>query len=479
MGRCLSDSIEFPFLGTSVTHSRTAVWLDGKPAKSYGELVADISRWSQLMPHGKRGLVMAKVSNQHQGLAPMFAALAQGHALILIDAALPRFSQEALIDAYRPSLLVDAGDPAVEAAATNTDFEPFAMDEDLALLLSTSGSTGSPKFVRLTRKAVLHNAKSIANALTIDEDDIGVAHLDMHYSYGWSVIISHLVAGAGLSFSTSRFTEKGFWQSIRDSKATHLPGVPVHYNIMHRLGLARLKIPSVHTMTQAGGRLAESLCTSTHAHMESNGNRFFIMYGQTEASPRMSTLQHDDFPAHGNTVGKALDGGKFSIVDANELPVPHGSSGRVIYHGPNVMLGYANSWLDLCLGDQLQGTLDTGDLGNLDADGFLTIEGRQSRSGKVFGLRVNLDEVEAHLGALGNYLVCPWNDQIALVQVSDQSSALSITDNADEAEEEKILIHLDERFKLPRASWRFFVVNEVPVTPRGKTDYVELARRLM
>jgi acyl-coenzyme A synthetase/AMP-(fatty) acid ligase len=186
--------------------------------------------------------------------------------------------------------------------------------------------------------------------------------------------------------------------------------VPYLYQILDRLDIDKLNVPSLRTLTQAGGKLIPSLIEKFHGRISARGGRMFVMYGQTEATARIAVLPWQDLPAKLGSAGLALPGGKLTIED-----------GEVIYEGPNVMQGYALNRADLALGDQLQGRLKTGDRGRLDADGYLYLEGRNSREVKVFGLRVNLDEVEALLRVHGPTAVlareegmvafCDWGDE--------------------------------------------------------------------
>ena len=157
--------------------------------------------------------------------------------------------------------------------------------------------------------------------------------------------------------------------------------------MLRRLDLGKLAPPSLRTLTQAGGRLDPALVRHFHGVAAARGGRLFVMYGQTEATARISVLSPDELPAHAGSVGRALPGGALAIDP----------DGEVIYRGPNVMMGYAEDRADLARGDELGGVLRTGDLGRLDADGRLWITGRVKRIAKVFGLRVNLDELEAWL----------------------------------------------------------------------------------
>ncbi len=179
------------------------------------------------------------------------------------------------------------GQPAVASST---------IDPALQLLLSTSGTTGSQKYVRLSRDAVVANARQIAEALAIDEASVGIAHLPLHYSYGLSVVTSHLAAGGRICLVNDSITSPSFWSKIGSVGGSHFPGVPFHYAALARLG-SSLVPDCVKVFTQAGGALDLRIQTKMHDWATQRGGRFFVMYGQTEASPRMATLQHADLLA--------------------------------------------------------------------------------------------------------------------------------------------------------------------------------------
>ena len=265
---------------------------------------------------------------------------------------------------------------------------------ETALLLSTSGSTGSPKLVRLSFEAVIANARAIAQTLGLDAEQVAPTSLPIHYSYGLSVLTSHLAAGATVMLTGDGLLTEAFWTSCREHRVTSLAGVPYSYLMLRRIDLARVAPPTLTTFTQAGGKLDTALVLQYHRIATARGGRFHVMYGQTEATARIAVLPPDELPARAGSVGRALPGGTLAI-DVDGRPAAPGEVGEVVYRGPNVMLGYATSRADLARGDELGGELRTGDLGYLDADGFLWITGRSRRIAKVFGLRLNLDEVEA------------------------------------------------------------------------------------
>ena len=349
---------------------------------SYGELRARVgAAAAALATRAGGGIAFLCCQNDVATVVAYLAALTAGVPVVLLDARLDAAALAALIARYQPEVVLGR---AVELPPAAPRPAPHAA---LALLLSTSGSTGSPRLVRLSRVAVEANARAIAAALALGPGEVAPTSLPLHYSYGLSVVNSHLVVGATVLLTDAGLVSDEFWRACRAHGATSLAGVPYSYQMLRRLDLGKVAPPSLRTLTQAGGRLDPALVRHFHGVAAARGGRLFVMYGQTEATARISVLSPDDLPAHAGSVGRALPGGALAIDP----------DGEVIYRGPNVMMGYAEDRADLARGDELGGVLRTGDLGRLDADGRLWITGRVKRIAKVFGLRVNLDELEAWL----------------------------------------------------------------------------------
>jgi len=467
--------MRLPFFEIDCVSDAPAMLQSNGPSMTYGELCHQVDEWQGRLAHEVKQLVFCYLSNSPQGVMALIGALAAGHAVALLDANLSTDARIDLEELYRPWVrLVPASDGSGPHTVERTDYAEAAagaINPAASVLLSTSGSTGSPKFVRLTKQAVLSNARAIATALEITDADIGLGHLEVHYSYGLSIVTSHFVRGAAVGFPSGKFTDRGFWDDVRALEATHIPGVPFHHEIMHRLGLQRLKLPSLRVLTQAGGRLSLPIQQAMHEAMEELGGRFYVMYGQTEAAPRMTTLSHEDFARKPGSVGQVLDGGTIEIVDDGGGAVAAGETGEVVYSGPNVMLGYAFESADLGRADESNGVLRTGDVGHLDEEGFLYVTGRSSRMGKVYGWRVNLDEIEQFCeGAV------PMAEEFAAVQIDEKIHLVAL--GLDQDERGKLATKLAQRFALPS---RVFAVGEVAAIPknaRNKTDYSALKAEL-
>lgn len=409
-------------------------------------------------------------TNTIDSVVTFLAARKAGHAVALLDPSLKPGLLACLVSLYEPQLITGRAaieDDAYAEAGTlfwrRTRPRRAAIHPDLAVLLSTSGSTGSPKFVRLSAAAVEHNAGAIARSLDLTSSDRPFANLPMHYSYGMSVLTSHLSVGATVVVSDASVIEPRFWEQFAEHGATSLSGVPYTYQMLHRLGFLDRDLPTLRSMTQAGGRLAERHVTSFHDALTERGVRFYVMYGQTEAGPRMSCLAPMDTTRKLGSVGRPLPGGSFRIEAADGTTLAPGSDGEVVYRGPNVMMGYAESAEDLTLDDVDQGVLHTGDLGHLDEDGFLFITGRSKRIGKVFGARVSLDEVEALVIGLGLVAVVGDNDRLRIYHELD-----------DDALVRTVRKQLALDLKVPTQALVFQHTDPLPILPSGKPDYATL-----
>jgi acyl-CoA synthetase (AMP-forming)/AMP-acid ligase II len=324
------------------------------------------------------------------------------------------------------------------------------------VLLPTSGSTGSPKYARISRAALVASATGIADVLALGPGERGLANLPLHYSYGLSVLVSHLVGGGAVVLTGHSAIRPEHWDVVRDQRVTSLPGVPYSYQLYDRVGVLDLALPHLRSMTQAGGRLDADTVRRYHAGLAAAGRRFHVMYGQTEATSRMSVLDPDDLPEHAGAVGRPVPGGSFRIDDLGD------GVGEVVYSGPNVMLGYAHGRADLARPDELGGVLATGDVGRLDGDGRLWLTGRLKRIVKLYGERVSLDDIEQ--------LARPWGPAVAAETGPDRLAVYVEGDVPEGAART-----LERRLGVPPRTVEVVGVDELPRTASGKVDYARLA----
>ena len=280
-----------------------------------------------------------------------------------------------------------------------TNFKRFdKINTENLLLLSTSGTTQSPKFVRLSNLNLQSNTKSIINYLKIKSHHTTITTMPMGYSYGLSILNTHLASGSKIVVNNATIFEKKFWDKVYKYKISSMGGVPQFYEQLKRLNFEKMNLTNLIYLTQAGGKLEDGLLKYFGSACKKKRIEFFVMYGQTEASPRMSYLKWDKFFSKYGSIGKALKGSKFKILDKKKKYINESKKiGELIYFGKNVSLGYAKVLKDLRNGDINKGKLFTGDLAYKDDENYFYITGRKNRISKVFGLRINLDDVEKHL----------------------------------------------------------------------------------
>ncbi|GAA0240086.1 AMP-binding protein [Saccharothrix mutabilis subsp. mutabilis] len=427
------------------------------------------------------GVLFARTSVDAPSVLRYLAAFEAGRPVALLDAGQERDVLLGLVARFRPAAVLGAdGEPpegyrAGEVAGpawVRVDAGGVVPHPDLAVLLPTSGSTGNPKFVRLSRAAVLANAEAIAEVLGIDSAEVAPTSLPLHYSYGMSVLNSHLLRGATVVVEPSGVMGRPFWQAVDEHGITSLAGVPYHYEMLRRLRFDPARYPSLRTITQAGGKLRDDLVVEFNDKMRAVGGRMFVMYGQTEAAPRMATVPAERLADKIGSAGPALPGGAFAVrLEDGTETTEAGVVGEVLYRGPNVMMGYAEGEDELALGDVTGGVLETGDLGRLDADGYLYITGRLKRIGKVFGNRVSLDDLEQAVRAgapdgIGAAAAVPAGDKVVVW-----------LEKAADADRKAVAKALSEKLRLHVSGFDVRAIDVLPLLPSGKVDYRALEGR--
>ena len=336
---------------------------------------------------------------------------------------------------------------------------PGTLHPELCVLLSTSGTTGSPKLVRLSGANLQANAESIAAYLHITPDERAITSLPLYYSYGMSVLHSHLQAGAALLLTARSVAEDAFWDLFEREGATTLSGVPFTFDLLERVGFRARHYPALRYLTQAGGRMPAERVALYAQWARDNGKQLFVMYGQTEASPRMAYVPPEQLADNADCIGVPIPGGSFELVGEDGAPIAGvDRPGELVYRGPNVMMGYALSAHDLAKGSGPQ-ALRTGDLACLRANGNYYIVGRKSRFSKILGLRISLDEIEQWLHARGGQGIVTGDDKLVVAAVGHP------TDLAD------LKRALAQRFGLPLSAVAALWLDPLPTLPSGKFDY--------
>ncbi|WP_369834286.1 AMP-binding protein [Cronobacter dublinensis] len=445
---------------------------DGGVTLSWGELAAQVAQVQAHLP--ARALLFCFCENSAASLTGYLAALNARTVPVMLDGQLDDALADALQARWRPGFLwlPEGREAAGEVLLRLGGYQLIAtgepapaMDDALALLITTSGSTGSPKLVRQSYQNLISNCESICDYLAIDASERPLVYLPMNYVFGLSVIHTHLARGATLLMTRSGPVQPGFWAFVKSQQATSLAGVPYTFEMLNKLRFMRMTLPSLRTLTQAGGKLSATLHEAFAAWAQAQDKRFVVMYGASEATSRMGYLPADLAAALPGAMGVAIPGGRFTLEDEHGAPInAPDETGELIYYGPNVCLGYAQERACLARGDDFNGRLATGDLARHDAQGVYTIVGRKKRFLKVFGNRVGLDELEQLVKNRFVGLDC------ATGGVDDRIT-LYLTD---EAQAETVKSWLAQTCQLHHSAFRVVILAAIPKNAAGKTLYAQL-----
>jgi acyl-coenzyme A synthetase/AMP-(fatty) acid ligase len=444
------------------------------------EKADDIARF--LGDDGKQ-LVLVEAPRSVPGALAYLAALRAGHAVMLVDAAghgdLPAF-----IERLRPDVVM--GPACVRAAGASPHYRgrtddvphvgvarrraagtrPVAPAPELALVARTSGSTSEGRLVRLSYRNLAGNADAIAAATGIRSSDVVATSLRMDYSFGLSLFNSHLAAGAAVGLTEASPTTARFWADAERSGVTCIGMVPSTVRFVLEAPDLRTRMSRLRSVLVAGGPLQARHLRRLRDTVAASGSVFY-MYGQTEATARMTCLPPALAAEHEGSVGVPVPGGRIEIRGPDGTPAEPGRPGEVYYRGPNVMLGYARTRDDLALPDLLQGELPTGDVGRLE-DGVLYLEGRVDRQIKVLGERVNLDAVEAAaMTALGGTTAA------AAVLAEPDEVHLYVEGGPDRLD--RLRAQGLANLGVPPGCLRLRAVEHLPRTPSGKVRYLSLS----
>jgi len=414
------------------------------------------------VPIEERTLFFCYLNNSFESVAFLIKAFESQHVLVLLSETLSENLKSTLEGSYAPNYIYDASRTSIDGYKPNGVSiherivkSSHKFHEKLRVLLSTSGTTGSPKFVKLSESNLLSNAEAISSYLPILASDRVPLNLPIHYSYGLSILTSNALKGATLIAGVQDVMSKGFWENFQKYQYSTIAGVPFVYEMLDRLGFTKKLLPSLRYFTQAGGKLRDELVKKYAEFAIEHDKLFYVMYGQTEATARMSFLEPSDLMDHIGSIGKAIPGGRFEI---------DGESSELYYEGPNVFGGYAECVEDL---NSFESPvwLSTGDLARADEQGFYYITGRSKRFVKIFGNRMNLDELEAALSKqFGAFYPClGWQDKAVVVYSTNPNE-----------EQTQIVQWLSGTYKLHPSVFRLRIIESIPLTANGKPNYNSL-----
>lgn len=393
------------FLGIDkIEGSKIAAIDDRGQQITYAELAACPSRLNGLIP--SRSVVFLLCKNTVGGLVAYISMVENGIIPVTLAGSIDKELFDVLFDTYKPQYIcVESGDDekyGFEAVYEERGFvylhtkqDAYPVHEDLQLLMTTSGSTGSPKLVRYKKGNLEANAKNVALAWNWTDAERPVCDLQMNYTMGLNVINTHLYVGATLLMVSRNITDGAYWKFIKEKEATNFTGVPFSYDLLWKLRFPRMDMPHLTTLSEGGGKLTDVMFRNVAEFCQNSGKRFIASFGTTETSARMAMLDADKAIEKQGSIGKAIPEGELVLFDetGNEIQQME-AEGELGYRGPNVTMGYAQCIEDLTHGDVFNGLYRTGDVAYRDADGYYYIVGRLSRFLKMLGYRVSLDQCE-------------------------------------------------------------------------------------
>ena len=445
-------------------------------AVNYEELEIKSQALAEKLKLSIKGMIFLFTTNNSESIISYIAALKSGNAVLLLDEKLNEEIRNGLIENYKPDFIISSNSISPELYSFSFKYESLNflrrtesnsinIFPELSVLLSTSGTTGSPKLVRLAYKNIQSNAESIADYLQIDETEKPITTLPINYSYGLSVINSHLLKGATIVLTEKSVFFRDFWNLFNEHKCTSFAGVPYTYTMLKRIGFDKIEIPTLKYFTQAGGKLSEEFIKHFNEYAKQNHKKFYVMYGQTEATARITYVPPEKLSDKIGSIGISIPNGELKIMNGGNEVTKSNEVGEILYKGDNVMLGYAETIVDLSKADELNGMLSTGDLGYKDEDGFYYVTGRMKRFIKIFGLRINLDEVQKMIeNHFKISVACTGKDELLKILVHSD----------DHLTEVKVKEEVMKMYKLSFKSLVIKSTTEIPTNSSGKYDYKKI-----
>lgn len=425
----------------------------------------------------KRSLVFCLCDNNIESFLGYYSFLENGVVALLLNVDIHQDLLDNLVDIYKPNYIWTCSKKVDESEKSNVIFRyksyslislktnsRIRMAASLALLLTTSGSTGSPKLVRLSYQNLLSNAISITKYLSLNENERPITSLPLNYSFGMSIVNSHFINGATILLTNKSIFSGEFWNFLKLNKPTSISGVPFTFKMLKKLRFFSMNLPSIKAITQAGGKMDLGLTKELAEYCLEHKKKLYVMYGQTEASPRISYVPYNMALKKVGSIGVPIPDGKLFLVDSNNQII-HGNEveGELVFKGANVCLGYAKNISDLNKEDENCGVLYTGDMAYKDQDGFFYITGRRKRFIKLFGNRINLDDVERILSDQICECACVGNDEVLLVCLTEEKAI------------DKAKDFLVDKFKINNNFIKYRVIDEIPKNSVGKTLHSSLS----
>ena len=455
---------------TSEIHNNLALADASGKSMTYGELDWLSEEYLKWIP--ERSLVFI-LCDYHMDTVAFYYSMMNNHVVpLLLDKKLDKELLENLIQVYRPQYIwmekkrkLEFSSFAIareyeEHLLLRTPHAKYELYPELALLLTTSGSTGSPKLVRISYQGLIFNMNSMLKLLGICEADRGITVLPMSYCYGLSHLHMHWLAGGSIFLNEWPVIHGKFWESVDKFEITNFQGVPYTYEMLERSGFLDREYPFLRFLTQAGAKLPEERQRLFGDKLSDKGIGFFILYGQTEATTYLTGYHSEKNTEKLGSIGKPIFGMHPSLSDEKD------GIGELVFQSESVALGYAERPEDLRKGDECGQKLHTGDLACIDEDGYIFIKGRLNRIIKMLGVRFNLDEIESLLSV---------NFRSVSFACAGEDNALYIYYEGELVEEEVKRLCRD-KIGLYAQMLHFVKVKELPRNESGKVFYAGLPR---
>lgn len=421
----------------------------------------------ELFDNNHKELILILCDKNVETIITYVSALRHNKVPLLIDRNYKKGLIESFIDNYSPHYIFASQDDQLGKMEYEIHREilggfiykrkqlvEYEIAADLALMIPTSGSTGDPKCVRFSSNNIDSCTRSICEYLDFDQNRVAISFLPIHYSYGLSVLHNCIYKRAQYAVSKRTILDTELWDDIEKFKVTDFSGVPFSMKILRRIKLNYNKLSSLKYVTQAGGYLPEVDSRYFFKEFSDNNIRYFTMYGQTEASPRISYLSPEFSDTKAGSAGQVISCGQAYIAETGEAS----GVGELVYKGPNVALGYAANFNDLKLEDEFNGSLVTGDIVEIDEDGFIKIIGRTKRFIKVNGISVNLDKIEKDLNETYS----------SIVVIGKDDKIIALTESNDPIKIKQFII---DKYNFNKINIKSRAIEIIPLNASGKTDY--------
>ena len=440
---------------------------------TYGDLTDRITRFAKKLE--SRTIVFILCENCSESLIGYLSFIDHDIVPLLLSRDINNDALDNLIRTYEPKYLFIPKNYSISGSFSvvftlnnytllESEYQKYPIHDQLQLLMSTSGSTGSPKIVRYKKGNLDANAKNVAISFGWTENERAICNLGMQYTMGLNVINTHLYVGATVLLTTHNIVSGNFWDFIKTENGSNFTGVPFSYDILHRLKYQNMDIDCIRTFCQGGGKLTNDLFSEYAEYCANTDRRFIASFGTTETAARISMLDPTFATVKIGSIGKAIvDGEMFLIDESGRIIEGSETTGELCYKGPNVTMGYAENRQDLNEGDTWTGEYHTGDLAYRDNDGFYYISGRKNRFLKLLSHRIGLDECEKMITEeFSVECSCAGNDQKMHIYI------------VGDVDHKSIIAYICQKLCLFKGLFEVHTIDAIPRSKEGKVDYKRL-----